>query len=346
MYDRRRSCFWGPVLTALSWLYEAAIGIRKFLYTFRVSKRNKLGCAVISIGNITLGGTGKTPTVVNVADILLRAGRHPVVISRGYGRKDESEILVVSDGRSMSVDYQIGGDEPLLIGSKLPGVPIVVGSSRFRAAQVALDQFPSDVVILDDGFQHIQLERTLDIVLIDAGNPFGNGKLFPAGILREPMTALKRAHAVLITKTDMSEDAERLKEIIREKTDARIFTSRLVPLAVIDCSSGAVSPLSSLHGTKVVAFSGIARPGSFFSLLQTLGASVATECIYPDHYAFTKDDLDTVRKKSVAANAEMIITTEKDAVRLKHLDREGIHSLRVELSVHEQDEWGKLIRKA
>jgi tetraacyldisaccharide 4'-kinase len=343
MYNRQKSFFWGPVLTALSWAYGAVIGMRQALYTLHVLQRKRLHCAVISVGNITLGGTGKTPTVINIAGLLGEKQRHPVVVSRGYGRKNESEMLLVSDGRSMLVDSQTGGDEPVLIGTKLPGVPVVVGSNRFQAAQDALNRFPLDVVLLDDGFQHIQLKRTLDIVLIDAGDPFGNGKLFPAGILREPLTALKRAHAVVIAKTGITEDAARLKEIISAKTRARIFTSRLIPLDVVDCSSGASSPLSSLQGASVIALSGIARPASFTSLLKSLGARVVSECIYRDHYVFTHADLEDVRKKAIAAKADMIITTEKDAVRLSSLNPEGIHALRVELSVDKPDEWGKMI---
>jgi len=243
----------------------------------------------------------------------------------------------------MLVDTQIGGDEPVLIGSKLPGVPVVVGRNRFQAARDALHRFHSDVVLLDDGFQHIQLRRTLDIVLVDAGDPFGNGKLFPAGILREPLATLKRAHAVLITKTGPPKDTAQLKEIISKNTRARIFTSSYVPLDVVDCSRGESHPLSSLQGAIVIALSGIARPTSFISLLKSLGAKVAAECIYPDHYAFTKADLEDVHKKAVAAKADMILTTEKDAVRLKHLNPVGISALRVELSVYERDEWERMI---
>lgn len=343
MYNRKKSFVWGLALSALSWVYGAAVRIRRMLYALHTIKRDELTCPVISVGNLTLGGTGKTPTVIQIAGLLLRKGKHPVVVSRGYGRKNESEMLVVSDGRAMLVDSHIGGDEPVLIGSKLPGVPVVVGSKRFQAAQDALHRFNSDVVVLDDGFQHIQLKRTLDIVLIDAGDPFGNGKLFPAGILREPLTALKRAHAVLITKAGLPEDVARLKEIISEKTRARIFTSRFVPLDIVDCCSGTSRPLSSLQGASVIALSGIARPASFTSLLKSLGAGIAAEYIYPDHYAFKKSDFEDVYKKAIEAKADIIITTEKDAVRLKHLTPEGIYALRVELMVDEREEWEKML---
>lgn len=339
MYGRRRSLFWGPLLSALALVYGAAIRARQALYMLHVFNRREIACPVISVGNITLGGTGKTPAVIQIAGLLLKKGKRSVVVSRGYGRKNESETLVVSDGGSVLVDPQTGGDEPVLIGSKLPGVPVVVGGKRYEAALEALHRFKPNVVILDDGFQHIQLKRTLDIVLVDATDPFGSGKLFPAGILREPLASLKRAHAVLITKAERAADRERLNEIIRTKTPGRIFTSRLVPVDVVDCCSGVVRPLSSLRGARVLALSGIARPTSFTRLLTTLGADIAAESIYADHYEFTKADLDEAYKKAADEKADMIITTEKDAVRLKPLKPEGIHALRIELSVDEREEW-------
>jgi tetraacyldisaccharide 4'-kinase len=281
--------------------------------------------------------------VIQIAGLLLKKGKRSVVVSRGYGRKNESETLIVSDGRSVLVDSQTGGDEPVLIGSKLSGVPIIVAGKRYQAAQEALQRFYPDVVILDDGFQHIQLKRTLDIVLVDATDPFGSGKLFPAGILREPLASLKRAHAVLITKAERAADMDSLKEIIRTKTPARIFTSRLVPVDVVNCCSGVVRPLSFLRGARVLALSGIARPASFTRLLTTLGADIAAESSYSDHYTFTKTDLAEVYKKAADEKAGMIITTEKDSVRLKSLNPEGIWALRIEIQIDGSSEWERMI---
>ena len=199
IYGRRRSLIVGPILSALSLLYCCALYARKAWYRLPWSGKKTLPCTVISVGNITLGGTGKTPTVIDIAGLIFRKGKRPVVISRGYGRQDESLISIVSDGQMVQHDPERNGDEPVLIADRLTGVPVVVGADRYQASLAALRQFHPDVVILDDGFQHIRLQRTMDIVLVDAAEPFGNGKLFPAGILREPLTALKRAHAVLIT---------------------------------------------------------------------------------------------------------------------------------------------------
>jgi tetraacyldisaccharide 4'-kinase len=339
IYGRKHSLFWGPFLLVVSWLYGAAIFVRYVLYRLNLITRKELACTVISVGNITVGGTGKTPTVITIATLLRDSQKHPVVVSRGYGRKNESKTIIVSDGRSILVGPESGGDEPVLIGSKLPGVPVVVGQKRYEAAVEALRRFNADVVILDDGFQHIQLKRTLDLVLVDANDPFGNGLLFPAGILREPMTALKRAHAVLITKIGRSEDTKHLQDIIGKKTRGKIFTSRMIPVDVVDCDGGGSHPLSFLRNRTVLACSAIARPESFNSLLQSLGASVEAQSIYPDHHVFTKADLEDLYKKAVDNKVDIIITTEKDAVRLKHLKPQKIFALRIELSVNEREEW-------
>ncbi len=339
MQGKRTSHFWGAVLSALSVLYGITVSLRRLLFGLHLFKRKKISRPVISVGNLTLGGTGKTPTVIQIAQLLTRNNRRPVVVSRGYGRKDETEIIVVSDGQSVLVDTRTGGDEPVMIGSKLPGVPVVVGSRRYSAALHALQRFSPDVVVLDDGFQHIRLKRDIDIVLLDAGNPFGNGRLFPAGVLREPINALKRAHAVLITKADTSADIGKLKERIRQHTRARIFTSRLVPVDLIDYRSSDIRPLTVLRGSKVLALSGIARPDSFTSLLKALGADIAAECTYRDHFDYQKSDLAAVFRKAADEKITMIVTTEKDAIRLNRLHSDGIWALRIELIVAENDEW-------
>jgi len=343
MYGRTRAPFWEAVLSLLSMPYRLAVKTRHTLYALRILKRNRLSCAVISVGNITLGGTGKTPAVVQIAELLLRQHAHPLVVSRGYGREDEKIVRVVSDGTALLVDARTGGDEPVLIASKLSTVPVVVGRDRYRAALAACSIFQPDVVLLDDGFQHLQLQRTLDIVLIDARDPFGNGKLFPAGILREPIQALRRAHAVLITGVEDGTDLTQLKHIIWGATRAPIFTSRQVPVDLIDCISGETKPLSTLRGSRILAFSGIARPASFAGLLRSLDAVLENECIYPDHYTFTRSDLAQVYKLAADHKVSMIITTEKDAVRLKTLRPEGIWSLRIELRVNEQNAWERLL---
>jgi tetraacyldisaccharide 4'-kinase len=340
MYGRRNSLCMGSILRILSVLYGLAVRLRHTFYVHAFFKQKKLPQRVISVGNITLGGTGKTPTVMQIAGVLCRNRKHPVVISRGYGRSDESTLVVVSDGKQVLVDAKTGGDEPVLIGSKLVDVPVVADSNRSRAALFALQKFGNDTVILDDGFQQLQVQRDLDIVLLDAVDPFGRGKLFPAGILREPLSALQRAHAVLITGAERVEDLGPLKSVIRQQnTQARIFTSSQVPSDLVDVLTGETKPLSALRGAAVLAFSGIARPATFVSLLRSLGAEVKAEFAYPDHYDYKSSDLAAIVQRAADERISMTVTTEKDAVRLRKLAPDGIMALRIELKVVENEEW-------
>jgi tetraacyldisaccharide 4'-kinase len=343
MYGRRRSLWLGPILLLVALIYSLTVRLRKVLYRLHVFKTWELPRRVVSVGNITLGGTGKTPTVIQVAKLLLNRHERPVVLSRGYGREKESNLLVVSDGSVTAVDARQGGDEPLLIASKLPGVPVVVGADRYRAGRLAIEKFQPDVLILDDGFQHVRLKRDLNIALLDGGDPFGNGRLFPAGILREPLSALDRADIVLITRADRAKDLEALKTVIRRNTGATIFTSRQVPVDLLDDLTGATRPLSILRGAPVLAFSGIGRPESFFSLLRDLGAIVRAELSYSDHYRYEEADLAVIMRKATNEKLAMTITTEKDAVRLRPLKPTGIWSLRVEEQVLEAAEWERMI---
>ncbi len=339
MYGRKTMLFLGTFLRILSVLYGFVIRIRLWFYTRGIFKQEKLQQRVVSIGNITLGGTGKTPAVIQIAGVLFKHRKHPVVISRGYGRRDESALVVVSDGKRVLVNAETGGDEPVLIGSKLTDVPVIADSNRYRAALYAREMFGSDIVILDDGFQHLRLWRDLDIVLIDAVEPFGSGKLFPAGILREPLSALKRADAILLTGTDRAKDLESLKRVIRQNTAAQIFTSFHVPSEIVNIMTEETKSLSSLEDVGVLAFSGIARPTSFASMLRSLGAVVKVELAYPDHYAYSKGDIADLLQRARNEKVNMIITTEKDAVRISDLKPNGIWALRIGLKIVENDAW-------
>jgi len=345
MYGRKQSHLLGAVLTILSLIYGFVLRIRTVLYWLHLLNVKKLPCPVISLGNITLGGTGKTPTVISVARIMARNQKQPMVVSRGYGREKESKVLAVSDGFSVLVNTRIGGDEPVLIASRLHGVPVIVGSDRYQAALHGLRQYHCNVVILDDGFQHRSLRRNADIILVDATDPFGNGKLFPAGILREPITALKRAQAIVITRIDQAVNKEELRTKIKRISAAPIFTAYHRPIDLVECSTGDVKSLMALRGTRTSVFSGIARPSSFTALLTSLGVNIAVESTYPDHYEYQKSDLASIYEKATDARVNMIITTEKDMVRIRDLKPEGIWALRIELAVYEHAEWEQFLAR-
>lgn len=346
MYGRKSSGILGALLFFVSLLYGVAVRLRARAYRWGLLRTRDLPIPVISIGNITLGGTGKTPAAVNVAGILVKHGRKPVLLSRGYGRSDRSAVLVVSDGISKALDAVSGGDEPVLMAGRHPQVPIVVGADRYRSGTVAIERFHPDIAILDDGFQHIRLKRDLNIVLIDADDPFGSGRLFPAGILREPMTALKRADRVLITRADKAENIIQLKETIGRYTDAPIFTARYSPKDLMDVATGETRPLDYLRGKQVFAFAGIARPDPFITLLRTLGAMVTGTAVFTDHYSYTRPDLADLVRQASDHDSALLVTTEKDGVRLNNFPRENVWAVRIDLEVVESAAWEETLLKA
>jgi tetraacyldisaccharide 4'-kinase len=343
MYGRKSSRFLGALLFFLSLAYGVFVRLRNGAYAAGLFRTKRLPCRVISVGNITLGGTGKTPTVINIAGLMLQHGRQPLVLSRGYGRQDESATAVVSDGATLFLDPAAAGDEPALIANRLARVPVVVGGDRYRAGTFAVERFHPDCIILDDGFQHIRLARDLNIALIDAGDPFGRGVLFPAGILREPLSALERADVVIITRVEQAGDVASLKETIRRHTAARIFTARYIPRDLVDAATGETRPLAALNGSAVFAFAGIARPGSLASLLSSLGAVVKGTAWYADHHPYAKSDLAQVFQSAVDSKATMVVTTEKDNVRLKGMVPKGVWTLRIDLEVLEKASWEKVL---
>jgi len=343
MYGRKSSLLIRALLFFLSLLYHVAVRLRLAVYEYGILKTRKLPFPVISVGNITLGGTGKTPAVIEIATFLQQHSRKPVILSRGYGRRDSEKILVVSNGSSSAASAEVSGDEPALMASLLQNVPVVVGQDRYLAGREAYARFQPDVALLDDGFQHIRLHRDLNICLIDGLAPFGTGNLFPAGILREPVSGLQRADAVLITRSDRSPDCAELKRRIGKFTTAPIFTSRHVPVCLVDLDRGKTISVESLKGMPVVAFSGIAKPESFTSILRDLGADVRTVIAFSDHYRYSSNDLETVRVQAQEVGASMIVTTEKDGVKLRELAHKDIMALRICLEIIEKDAWERVL---
>ncbi|MDH4164029.1 MAG: tetraacyldisaccharide 4'-kinase [Nitrospirota bacterium] len=343
MYGRKSSRPIGALLFFLSMLYRSAVQLRLALYDRGFLRRKNLSFPVISVGNLTLGGTGKTPTVMAIADLLQQQGKAPVVLSRGYGRNKGPAVLTVSDRDRILVKADAAGDEPALMASQLKGVPVIVGKDRYAAGMAALSEFRPGVAVLDDGFQHIRLHRDLDILLVDGIRPFGNGKIFPAGTLREPVDSLKRADVVVITRAERSPDLNLLKEQIGAHTSAAVFTSRHIPTGLIDLTDDSSKPLSSIQGAAVLAFSGIARPDAFTALLQEQGADIRSAVTFPDHHRYSKNDVDRLRAQAVEVGATLIVTTEKDGIKLRDWDLKGFHALRIRLEVLEKNAWERVL---
>ena len=287
-------------------------------YTWGVRRRRQLPCVVVSIGNLTLGGTGKTPLTMWVARWYQRQGWRVAVLSRGYGARPAARLRVVSSGHGPLLDWQTVGDEPYLLACSLPGVPVLIGKDRYDTGRYAYEQFGAQVVILDDGFQHYALQRDLDIVLIDASNPFGPGTLFPRGILREPLRALRRAHAIVLTRVEMA--TETLPTLCRQirqwNSQQPIYRMATVVEALHQRNTHSVVELTALRQHRVVAFVGIGNPHAFISTLTQLGAEVVTLLVFPDHHPYTQEDWQTIVATVNEQRATYLVTTEKDAVRL------------------------------
>lgn len=296
--------------------YGAAVGTRNAGYDLGLLRVHRLPCRVVCVGNLTVGGTGKTPTVAAIAERLHAAGRKVCVLLRGYGRRG-TEAEIVSDGRDLLLEWQQAGDEAILLGRLLPGVPIVVGGDRVKAGDLAIRCFGPDTLVLDDGFQHRRLYRDVDLVLLDGADPFGGGQLLPRGRLREPVEALRRAHAIMLTRADQAEDLTSLRRRLQAwAPGVPVGCAVHSPRRVVDLGSGRATPPEALRGMNLLAVSGIANPAGFAWTLQELGARLAGVLTFPDHHPFTREDRARMGREAQACGAEAIVTTEKDAVRL------------------------------
>ena len=289
------------VLWILSCFYGVIIGIIKLLYNFGILKRQKLPCPVISVGNITLGGVGKTPLIEYVAKILKEEGFNPVILTRGYmGQKGQES------------------DEAQMLKKNLENVPVLIGSNRFKNAQEFLSNNSADVFLLDDGFQHWTLFRDMDIVALDATNPWGNKHLIPRGILREPLSALSRANIFILTKTDLARSnvvivRDRLRLLGQNKL---IVETIHEPKCLRDLKSQRKMDLSTISSKRVCMLSSIGDPQSFENMLTQLGASVQENFSFMDHHVYTQEQIEQLVKYCEGHHIPFVVTTQKDAVKL------------------------------
>jgi len=326
----------------LSLLYGLIVEIRVSLYAKGIFKIKRLPFPVISVGNITVGGTGKTPLVIAMARELKERGIKPAILTKGYkGKVKHSYIIKNKKAHHFSPKFL--GDEPFLMAKQLNEIPIVVGSNRFKNAQMALRHFSISGFLLDDGFQYLSLYRDLDILLIDSQIGFGDYHLLPRGILREPLLQIKRADIFLITKVIDSQSSQRLEEkILNIKPSSKIFHSHYEPIGLIT-PKGEIEDIGLFHGKSVAALSGIGNHEYFSYLLKKCGMLVLKEFVFPDHHFYTEKDLTFIREK--VKEVEYVVTTEKDMVKLNQLQIEWIplRALRVEMRIWEEEEFYKRI---
>jgi len=341
LYQKEKS-FWTKVLLLPLHLFSLPYGVvvraKALFYTLGLKTPKRLTCPVISVGNVTVGGTGKTPLVMALARGLMDRGIPVAILSRGYKGKKTSGPLV-SDGQIVFLSPEESGDEPFLMAKSLKGIPVLVGKDRFVTGRMALQRFGVRGLLLDDGYQHLQLYRDLNILLIDSHIGFGDHHLLPRGILREPFSHLRRAHLFLLTKVEHPKACQPLEAKLHQiHPSSPVFHSHYEP-------SGLIGPeeeweeLPSLKGKKALVLSGIANPNYFSFLLKKCGMEIVKEAIFPDHHLYTAKDLASLEKQG--KGADWFVTTEKDMVKLMRLNigHLPIRALRIELRIWEEEEF-------
>lgn len=319
----------------LSLPYRLIINFRNWLYDHKILQEEKLSCPVISVGNITVGGTGKTPCVIMLAQMLQEGGFRPAILSRGYGGKSIKPVNIVSDGHKILLDSAITGDEPFLIAQSLRGIPVITGLQRIITGKAGINQFGANVLICDDAFQHRQIFRDINLVLLDSQSPLGNKHILPRGRLREPITGLSRASAFVLTRTDETQQINNTISKLAQAGNIPIFQSIHKPKNVIKGDYSSQRPISDLQRKKVCAFCGIAKPDSFKKTLLTAEAQVLSFDIFPDHHQYSQNELEKIKTKFIDCRADFLITTQKDGVRLQEFPQflDMIYMLCVEMAI-------------
>jgi tetraacyldisaccharide 4'-kinase len=316
-------------LDPLGRIYGAAATLRAGWYASGRLDSHALPRPAISVGNLTFGGTGKTPFTEFLARRFRFEGRSPAVLSRGYGRRSRG-VVVVSAGEGPLVSAEEGGDEPVAMARAVPGIIVVVGERRAEAARRAAD-LGADLLLLDDGFQHLAVRRDVNLLLLDSRDPFGGGRLPPAGRLREPIEALRRADAIVFTRVDRAAaPREALAAISRLHPAAPIFHARIRASSLRDAAGAPVEP-ASIAARRTIAVCGVANPAEFAASLADLGVGAEERLEFRDHQRYGERQLTRIRRAAEAAGASFLVTTEKDAVKLE--GRSPLPILTVRLSV-------------
>lgn len=313
------------VFYLFSLIYGQLVNLKLSMYHIGWFKKERLTCFVISLGNVTVGGTGKTPTAQHLAREIRDMGYRVAILNRGYRAKWRGAVGIVSDGHALKMDAETAGDEAFMLAKHLPNVPVLIGPERAVTGRYAIEHFGAQVAILDDGYQHWQLERDMDILLVDAVNVFGNGYLLPRGTLREPLSHIDRADVCLMTKVDQAAPGaiEYIWETFRSyNQDGLILESIHQPRQFVrladwyeDIAAGGV-PVTELRGKKVLAVSAIGNPASFEQTLADLGIEIVESMRYPDHHDYGEKDMAEVLYRAETLGVEAIIITEKDAVKV------------------------------
>ena len=307
------------LLTAVAGSYRGLLGAREWMYARGLLASRSLDFPVVSIGNLTVGGTGKTPAVELAVRTLAELGHRPGVVSRGYGRRGGG-LQVVADAASIRLDAEEAGDEPFLLARRLPGVPVVVGANRYDAGRLARARFGVSAIVLDDGFQHRTVRKDLEIVMARAATPWGNGRLMPGGPLREPLSGLRRANLVVATGAHQAEEAaEVASAIARHAPGVPLLTAMHVATECFEAGAMRFVPLTGLAGARLLAFAGIASPAGFRRTLAESQVTLTGFQEFRDHHWYSREDLARLEGLAAGGGADGLVTTEKDWVRLRRL---------------------------
>lgn len=309
------------------WLLWAAIpygmiaGLRSRCYRWGLLAQRKLPVPVISIGNVTLGGTGKTPMVIRLAEWLMGEGKRVAILSRGYRRTSRDSKLLVSDGERLLAGPREAGDEPFLMAMRCPKAVVAVGADRYELGRWVLSRFPVDCILLDDGFQHLALHRDVNLLLIDATDPGGLEAVVPAGRLREPLTAAARATEIVVTRAEVAAQVEQVIQRLREAIGPFPDPVQTVFRAegLVSVMSGEFRPLTWCRGKTALLCSGIGHAASFRATAEGLGLRLLDEIRYSDHHPYATTDIDRLRARAGELKADLVVTTEKDGGKLAPL---------------------------
>lgn len=343
------------LLLVISIFYLRIVRLRLSLFHNHFLRKHQIGCPIISIGNLTVGGTGKTPVVEKLARDLSERGRKIAILSRGYksvrrrqSSKEKNPVRVVSEGGALLLDSKTAGDEPFMLAKNLRGVSVIVEKDRVACGRYAVSKLGCDLLLLDDGLQYLKLHRRFDLVLIDREAPFGNEYLLPRGTLREPPEHLRRATHILITKCNGSDISELRERIRKHNRTAPILECSHRPVELQDFGTGEILPLEKLQGLRAAALSAIASPESFEGGLRRLGVELELTQSFADHHRYSRRELERFIKRCERRNLTCILTTEKDAVRMPHLLEQSIpiYYLRIEIEIlHGKEHWEQLINQ-
>jgi tetraacyldisaccharide 4'-kinase len=305
------------ILLPLAGLFRVGVALRDTAYQRGWLKAQRLDRPVVSVGNLSVGGTGKTPLVMLIAKLLSRRGWNPGILTRGYGRRRGANTVVLAPDAGRSPDPRKVGDEPALLARVLPDVPIIICANRYRGGRQAEECFNVGAHLLDDGFQHRALARDVDVVAVDATQELSEQALLPAGRLREPPLALGRAHLVVVTRVELSNPRRLERQVRRINPRAEIFHAATRLCELVDVHTSRTYPPDAFHGEPVEAFCGIGNPGAFFADLREWGFSVIGEHTFRDHYVYSGSGLEGLKRLARQSRAAALVTTEKDAMNLQ-----------------------------